>query len=112
MSKIKFLLDRNIQKKTTREKAQAMVVAFIYISIVSLIAVYMMAYANNLHNVVVRNIKHSMSFYAAEGALIRVMSLLSLGQATPAAMNTAPMTVGIDIVVVGTNQKIRATVNW
>ncbi|MBU1088186.1 MAG: hypothetical protein KKD05_11810 [Candidatus Omnitrophica bacterium] len=112
MRKMKFLSAKNIPKKTDREKAQAMVVSFIYVSIVSLIAIYMMSYAHNLNKVVSRDIKHSMSFYAAEGALIRVMSLRELGRPTPVNMDTAPMTIGIQTAVDGTTRRITATVNW
>jgi hypothetical protein len=102
-------------KKTEREKAQAMVVAFIYVSVIGLIAVYMMTYAHNLHNVVVREIKHSMSFYAAQSAVIRGMSALHPPLvAFPATMaGMTPMTVTIaQVAAGGGTTRITATVNW
>ncbi|MFH1062999.1 MAG: hypothetical protein V1747_08990 [Candidatus Omnitrophota bacterium] len=114
MEKIKNILSKLSNKKTEREKAQAMVVSFIYVSVIGLIAVYMMAYAHNLHNVVVREIKHSMSFYAGESALIRAMSALHTGVAFPATMaGMTPMTVTIaQAAAGGGTTRITATVNW
>ncbi len=97
MRKIKFLNQKHSQKRTDREKAQAMVVSFIYVSVVALIAVYMMNYAKNVQNIVVREIKHSMSFYAGEAALIRAYTALHTGGPSPVGVEVgAPMTVRTD----------------
>ena len=114
MKKIKFLISKHCRKKTEREKAQAMVVAFIYVSVVALIAVYMITYAKNLHNVVIREIKHSMSFYAGEAALIRAYVALNTGTAFPTTMDgMTPMSVNIARDNIGNGVwRITATVNW
>lgn len=119
MKNIRSLRANSSFKKTEREKAQAMVVAFIYVSVIGLIAVYMMTYAHNLHNIVVREIKHSMSFYAGESALIRGMSALHpplVGPmiAFPGTMaGMTPMNVSIaQTNIGGGTTRITATVNW
>lgn len=61
-------------EKTKRNKAQAMVVVFIYISVVSLMAIYLMMYAANLHSIVIREINHTRAFYAGEAGLIQSLS--------------------------------------
>jgi len=114
MGKIKFFMNKHSQKKTEREKAQAMVISFIYVSVVALIAVYMMNYAKSLHNVVVREVKHNMSFYAGEAALIRAYVALNTGAAFPSSMaGMTPMTVTIAQVGLADGvTRITSTVNW
>lgn len=58
----------NIKK---RESAQAMIVVFVYISVVSLIGIYLMLMAGNLHSLVAREIRLTQAFYAAQAALVR-----------------------------------------
>ena len=106
-------------EKTKKNKAQAMVVVFIYISVVSLMAIYLMMYAANLHSIVVRDIAHTRAFYAGEAGLIQ--SLASQGAATSLSVpipdasgnvmtvNVASSGTGIG----GTYRQISATVsNW
>ncbi|MCP4648991.1 MAG: hypothetical protein GY853_02760 [PVC group bacterium] len=59
--------------KNKNNKAQAMVVVFVYISVISLIAVQITTYASSLRKFVGREILHTKAFYAAEAGLIRKM---------------------------------------
>lgn len=90
--------------KNKRNKAQAMVVVFIYISVVSLMGIYMMVYAANLHNMVIREINHEKGFYAGEAALIQSFSQLCNGEAAGAVVNMTfpppPATPGVAMTVV------------
>lgn len=101
-------------KKSKRNKAQAMVVVFIYISVVSLMGIYMMVYAANLHNLVIREINHEKAFYAGEAALIQSFSQLCNGEAAAVNMTFPPMTVVVDAAAAPDGYtRIRATVtNW
>ena len=76
-------------QKSKRNKAQAMVVVFIYISVVSLMGIYMMVYAANLHNMVIREINHTKAFYAGEAALIQSFSQLCNAAPPPATIADA-----------------------
>ena len=101
-------------KKNRRDKAQAMVVVFIYISVVSLIGIYMMVYAANLNTLVIREINHDKAVYAGEAALIQSFSQLCNGGAAAVNMTFAPMAVVIDSAAAPDGYtRIRATVsNW
>ena len=104
-----------MMNKSKRTKAQAMVVVFIYISIVSLIGIYMMMYAVNLHNMVIREINHTKAFYAGEAALIQSFSqLCDGGGASVGSMLFPPVTVVVDAAGAPDGYtRIRATVsNW
>lgn len=101
-------------KKSKRNRAQAMVVVFIYISVVSLMGIYMMTYAANLHNLVIREINHEKAFYAGEAALIRAFSQLCNANALSGNMSFPPMTVTINTAAAPDGYtRIEATVsNW
>ncbi len=62
--------NKNIVKN---KKAQALVAMFAYVSVVSLIGVYITIYAKNLHGAVVRSMNHTKAYYAAEAGMIRMM---------------------------------------
>ena len=103
-------------QKSKRNKAQAMVVVFIYISVVSLMAIYMMVYAANMHTMVIREINHTKAFYAAEAALIRGYTDLCAGNPLT-TVEFPPMTVVLDAAAAPDGYtSIRATVsdwqNW
>ncbi|MFH1092870.1 MAG: hypothetical protein V1739_01790 [Candidatus Omnitrophota bacterium] len=100
-------------QKSKRNKAQAMVVVFIYISVVSLMGVYMMVYAANLNTLVIREINHTKAFYAGEAALIQSFASLCGGGGV-SNMSFPPMTVTVDSAGIGNGYtRIRATVsNW
>ena len=102
------------QPKTKRQKAQAMVVSFIYISIVSLMAVYLMSYAHNLHSLVAKELKHSQAFYAGEAAMIRAMTECYRGATVTSSWNLTPMSISISTTsLTGGTRRIRAVVsNW
>jgi len=106
-------------EKTKKNKAQAMVVVFIYISVVSLMAIYLMMYAANLHSIVIRNINHTRAFYAGEAGLIQSLARQGAGTSLSVpipdasgnvmAVNVASTGTGIG----GTYREITATVsNW
>ncbi len=78
------------KKKNRNNKAQAMIVVFVYVGVLALIAVYVTTYANNLHRMAVKNINHTKAFYAAEAGIIRQMAVAQL-----AADPTNPTTVVI-----------------
>ncbi|MCG2712191.1 MAG: hypothetical protein L6416_07720 [Candidatus Omnitrophica bacterium] len=103
-------------QKSKRNKAQAMVVVFIYISVVSLLGIYMMVYAANLHNMAIREINHAKAFYAGEAALIQSFSQLCNGGAAAVNMTFGNPATPITVAVAGTNIgngyiRIRATVS-
>ena len=95
-----------------------MVVVFIYISVVSLMGIYMMVYAANLHDLVIRDINHEKAFYAAEAALIQSFTELCNGRAAPLTVFFPPMTAMVEADPDGGSPadgytRIRATVsNW
>ncbi len=89
----------NMKNKTKKQKAQAMVVAFIYVCVISLIGIYMMTYAKNLHDIVVREVRHSMGFYAGEAGLINAFASLDHGGGLPGALSVPPMTVTVTEIV-------------
>lgn len=100
-------------QKSRKNKAQAMVVVFIYISVVSLMGIYMMVYAANLNQLVIREINHTKAFYAGEAGLINSFSQggIALNMSFP------PMTATVDTADAGGGYtRIRATVsgwqNW
>ena len=112
-------------RKRKRNKAQAMVVVFIYISVVSLMGIYMMVYAANLNKLVIREINHAKGFYAGEAALIQSFSQICNGGGArvnmtfpPPAGPGIPMTVVVEANPDGAAPpdgytRIRATVsNW
>ncbi len=107
---------QKVQKmqKSKRNKAQAMVVVFIYISVVSLMGIYMMVYAANLHNMVIREINHTKAFYAGEAALIQSFSQLCTGRPAVVNMSFPPMTIRVRSAAAPDGyRRIRATVsNW
>jgi len=93
--------------KTKNNKAQAMVVVFVYISVVSLLAIYLLTFASNLHNIVVREISHARAFYAAEAVLVG--SLVDLWAGTNPAGKTwsFPVVAGGELISVSvTTQSI------
>ena len=105
--------------KSKKNKAQAMVVVFIYISVVSLMGIYMMVYASNLHNMVIREINYEKGFYAGEAGLIQSFSQLSSGAGGAAVTMTFgdlanPIRVGVTGVSIGNGYtRIRAIVrDW
>lgn len=81
-----------MSKKDKKNKAQAMIVVFIYISIVSLIGIYLMLLASNLHEQVIRQINHSRGFYAAEASLINAFLRRSGGTTWGSSVMTFPAT--------------------
>ena len=107
------------QKKQKRNKAQAMVVVFIYISVVSLMGIYMMVYASNLHNMVIREINYTKAFYAGEAALIQSFSQLCNASPPTAASGAVNMTyaekaIGVTATDIGDGYfRLVATIsNW
>ncbi len=100
--------------KSKREKAQAMVVVFIYISVVSLMGIYMMVYAANLHNMVIREINYTKAFYAGEAALVQSFTQLCTAGAAAVNITFPPMSVTVDSAAAPDGYtRIRATVsNW
>lgn len=106
-----------IKKKKTisnkkREKAQAMVVVFVYISVMSLMGIYMMLYASNLHNLVIREINYQRAFYAAEAGLLHSYSNLCNGGGGDLNLSFPPMTVGVTATGIGNGfSRIRAIVS-
>lgn len=102
------------KQKSKRNKAQAMVVVFVYISVVSLIGIYMMLYAANMHNLVIREINYTKGFYAGEAALIQSYSQLCNGGGAAVNITFPPATVAVNTVAAPDGYtRIRATVtNW
>ena len=93
-----------------------MVVVFVYISVVSLMGIYMMVYAANLHNMVIREINHEKAFYAGEAALIQSFSQLCNGAGAAVNMTFGdpadPITVAVDSAAAPDGYtRIRATVS-
>ncbi|MBU4479368.1 MAG: hypothetical protein KKH34_09845 [Candidatus Omnitrophica bacterium] len=102
----------NMFKKNN--KAQAMVIVFVYLSIVSLIGIYLMTYAMNLHDLAVREIYHSRAYYLAEAALIINLTRLYTGLAVIDFPEFSPITVTVVNQNMGVgNRRLVATVdNW
>ena len=101
--------------KSKKNKAQAMVVVFIYISVVSLMGIYMMVYAANLNKMVIREMNQTKAFYAGEAALIQSFSQLCVGGVPDVSMEFPfGMTADIDAVSTGNGYtRIRAIVaDW
>ena len=104
--------------KSKKNKAQAMVVVFIYVSVVSLMGIYMMVYAANLNQTVIREINYEKGFYAGEAGLIQ--SFCEGGTAEtitfppPPGKTSTPMTVVVTPVDIGNGYtRIRAVVrDW
>ena len=101
-------------RKSKRNKAQAMVVVFIYISVVSLMGIYMMIYAANLNRIIIREINHAKGVYAGEAALIQSFTQLCAGGGTNVDIVFPPMAVHVDGAAAPDGYlRLRATVsNW
>ncbi len=69
-------------------------VVFIYISVVSLMGIYMMIYAANLNRIIIREINHAKGVYAGEAALIQSFSQLCNGGVASVGTITYPPPVG------------------
>jgi hypothetical protein len=106
-------------EKNKKNRAQAMVVVFVYISVVSLMGIYLMMYAANLHSIVVREINHTRAFYAAEAGLIRTLARHgSGGSFTVPIPDASGKVMTVDVFstatgISGTYREIKARVsNW
>jgi hypothetical protein len=111
MKNNKSMIFKKRSSRSKRERAQAMVVAFIYISVASLMAIYMISYANNLHQIVVREINHSRAFYAGQSGLVRALADLTAGE-TVSDQNIGGITVTTNSAgVAQDNRVITSTVN-
>jgi len=105
------MMEPNLPKKN---KAQAMVVVAIYISVVSLLGVYMMVFASQLNNQVVREYNHLRGVYAGEAGLIVSISRMFTNTANGAvALTFSPITVNVTSTAVGVGFQLRSVVsNW
>ena len=100
------------RQKSKKNKAQAMVVVFIYISVVSLMGIYMMVYAANLNNIVTREINHTQAFYAGEAALIQGFSQMCNEGAAALTMDMGFTTIDVTTAAAPDNYtRIRARVS-
>ena len=59
-----------------RTSAQAMVVVFVFMCVISLTAININSYAHNLHRLVIRDINHLRAWNAAESGLVLWLSQL------------------------------------
>jgi len=60
-------------------KAQAMIIAFVYVSIISLYGIYMINCAADFKSIITRDITRMQAYYAGEAGLMRKMSELYAG---------------------------------
>ena len=102
-------------KKNRKDKAQAMVVSFIYLSVLSLMGIYMMSYAKGLNQLIVREVNYAKALYAGEAALMQSYLQRCNGGATAVSFNIPPMRISVrelDIVGLGYT-RLEATVeDW
>ncbi len=97
-------------EKNKKNKAQAMVIVFVYLSVISLMGIYMMTYASNLHTFVAKEVKHQKALNAAESGMVMAMVRMSNGLGGNFAFTTVT---GITVTssVIGIQVRVRVD-NW
>jgi len=104
-------------KKKFNNKAQAIIIIFVYMGVVSLMGIFLIKYAANLNHLVVQQLNHAKAVNAAEAGVIRRLTERYNGATAGASYSFTfdGMTVAISDVAMATpnSSRIVATIsNW
>ena len=59
-------------------KAQAMILAFVYLGAIAILSVVLLYYANSINRQMAKALNHTRAYYAAEAGLVRKLMELSI----------------------------------